>query len=48
MLLSAGLLVLGGALSALTISNDGVRGTALPARRSHCAVDGPPLHADQR
>jgi EmrB/QacA subfamily drug resistance transporter len=48
MLLSAGLLVLGALLSALTISDDGVRGAQRPARRSHCAVDGPPLHAQQQ
>ena len=45
MLVSAGLLVLGAALSALTISNAGVKAVPRPERVSHCAVDGPPLHA---
>ena len=48
MLLCAGLLLLGGVLSALTISDAGVRAAALPDRESHCAVDGPPLHAARR
>ncbi|RCW40834.1 EmrB/QacA subfamily drug resistance transporter [Halopolyspora algeriensis] len=54
MLICAGLLVLGGALSALSIPNSipdtagSASGTARSARgktarRSHCAVDGPPL-----
>ena len=45
MVICAGLLVLGGLLSALTISNAGVQAAARPARERHCAVDGPPLHA---
>ena len=46
MLVSAGLLVVGGVLSAATIRDDGVRAAARPERQTHCAVDGPPLHAD--
>lgn len=37
------LLVVGGTLAWFTISNDGVQGRSLSARRSHCAIDGPPL-----
>ena len=43
--LCAGLLVLGGVLAALTISDAGVQAAARPARERHCAVDAPPLHA---
>ncbi len=45
MVISAGLLVLGGVISALMISDGEVREAAAPERASHCAVDGPPLHA---
>jgi len=45
MLASAALLVLGGVLAAVTISNAQVVAAARPARQSHCAVDAPPLHA---
>jgi EmrB/QacA subfamily drug resistance transporter len=45
MLVCAGLLMLGGVLAALTISNAGVKAAPRPERASHCAVDGPPLHA---
>jgi hypothetical protein len=45
MLVCAGLLVLGGVLAALTISNAAVKAAPRPDRASHCAVDGPPLHA---
>lgn len=45
MLVCAGLLVAGGVLAALTISNAGVKSAPRPPRESHCAVDGPPLHA---
>lgn len=45
MLVCAGLLVLGGVLAALTISNAGVKVTPRPHHASHCSVDGPPLHA---
>nr|ANY57943.1 MFS Transporter [uncultured bacterium] len=47
MLVSAVLLALGGVLAALTISNAEVVAAARPARQSHCAVDGPPLHASR-
>lgn len=45
MLVCAGLLILGGVVAALTISNAGVKAAPRPDRASHCAVDGPPLHA---
>jgi MFS family permease len=45
MLVCAGLLILGGLLAALTISNAAVKVAPRPERASHCAVDGPPLHA---
>ncbi|CAA9356108.1 MAG: Uncharacterized MFS-type transporter [uncultured Nocardioidaceae bacterium] len=47
MLASALLLVLGGVLAALTISNAQVRTAVRPARTTHCSVDGPPLHASR-
>jgi MFS family permease len=45
MAVSAGLLVLGAVISALTISDAEVQAAPAPERESHCAVDGPPLHA---
>jgi EmrB/QacA subfamily drug resistance transporter len=45
MLVCAALLILGGVLAALTISNAAVKVARRPDRASHCAVDGPPLHA---
>lgn len=47
MLVCAGLLALGGVLSALTISDAAVKAASRPDRGSHCAVDGPPLHLDR-
>jgi EmrB/QacA subfamily drug resistance transporter len=46
MLVCAGLLVAGAALAALTISDVGAR--CKPMRRTHCAVDGPPVESAAR
>jgi EmrB/QacA subfamily drug resistance transporter len=46
MLVCAALLVAGAALAALTISDVGAR--CQPMRRTHCAVDGPPVESAAR
>jgi hypothetical protein len=46
MTVCAGLLLAGGLVAAATIRNRRPGpAAAVPARRLHCAVDGPPIHA---
>ena len=49
MLVSAALMVAGGLVAAVAISDEQVRTTRRrPERTRHCAVDGPPLEPDVR